>query len=139
MLEVQEPDTAGDYLGDLMNLVVRASPGPFTVVRGGRGRWQIVRAEAGYVVASVSRQRRRGAARRRRLWRLRPADAVPDPRGCRARARARARATLRQVRMRGLRAAALAVQLRRCGWRRGGLTALRRPPMTPLPVSERPA
>ena len=55
MLEVQEPDTAGDYLGDLMNLVVRASPGPFTVVRGGRGRWQIVRAGANYVVASVSR------------------------------------------------------------------------------------
>ena len=41
--------------------------------------------------------------------------------------------------MRGLRSAALAVQLRRSGARRGGLAALRRPPMTPLPVSERPA
>jgi hypothetical protein len=37
-----------------MDLVVRASPGPFTVVRAPRGRWQIVRG-ANAVLASVGR------------------------------------------------------------------------------------
>jgi len=56
VLRVQEHDTVGEYLGDLMDLVVRASPGPFAVVHRSTGRWEITRAPTGAVVATTSRQ-----------------------------------------------------------------------------------
>ena len=55
MMKAQELDTAGEYLGHLGDLVVRASPGPFTVARGPRRRWQIVRSSDGVAVATAGK------------------------------------------------------------------------------------
>jgi hypothetical protein len=44
-----------DYLADLMERVLRASPGPFLVVPGPAGRHAVARARGGAVIASFRR------------------------------------------------------------------------------------
>lgn len=56
MLEVQERDTAAEYLSGLMDLVVRASPGPFRLTPASRGQWRIVGGRADAVIAIVTRR-----------------------------------------------------------------------------------
>lgn len=54
MLPVQE-DLVGDYLAGVMDLVVRASPGPFRIEPAAGGRYAL-RTETGRAVATVNRE-----------------------------------------------------------------------------------
>lgn len=49
-------DAVGDYLADLMALVVRATPGPFTITRGTDGRWNVASTYGGQQLAGVARE-----------------------------------------------------------------------------------